>query len=84
MTALARAEDLRYHADYLEFLQASVEQALNDGLSEDQAAKMIDLSRWNLSILPSVHGGKLSWATAKNDVRWAYRVVKKDRTAPGA
>lgn len=41
---LARAEDLRRHADFLEFLQVSVEQALNDGLSEDQAAEKIDLS----------------------------------------
>lgn len=79
---LASAEDLRRHADYLEFLQERVEGALSDGLSEDQAAKWTDLSGWDLSILPSVHGGKLSWATARNNVRWAYRVVKRDRTAP--
>ena len=76
---LARAHDLRRHADYLEFLQESVKRALSDGLSEDQAADRIDLSGWDLSILPSFHGGKLSWATAKNNVRWAYRILKKDK-----
>jgi cyclase len=76
---LARAHDLRRHADYLEFLQASVKRALSDGLSEDQAAERIDLSGWDLSILLSFHGGKLSWVTAKNNVRWAYRILKKDK-----
>lgn len=71
---LARAGDLRRHADYLEFLQESVEQALRDGLSEDETAERIDLSGWGLSILPSLHGGKLTWATARNNVRWAYRM----------
>jgi len=71
---LARASDLRRHADYLEFLQENVEQALRDGLGEDEAVERIDLSGWDLSILPSLHGGKLIWATARNNVRWAYRL----------
>jgi glyoxylase-like metal-dependent hydrolase (beta-lactamase superfamily II) len=71
---LARASDVRRHADYLEFLQENVEQALRDGLSEDEAVERIDLSGWELSILPSLHGGKLIWATARNNVRWAYRL----------
>jgi glyoxylase-like metal-dependent hydrolase (beta-lactamase superfamily II) len=76
---LARAGDLRRHADYLEFLQESVEQALRDGLSEDEAVERIDLSGWDLSILPSFHGGKLTWATAKNNVRWVYQMSKGQR-----
>jgi cyclase len=76
---LARADDLRRHADYLEFLQESVEQALRDGLSEDEAVERIDLSGWDLSILPSFRGGRLTWATAKNNVRWAYQMSKGKR-----
>jgi cyclase len=76
---LARAGDLRRHADYLEFLQESVEQALRDGLSEDEAVGRIDLSGWDLSILPSFHGGKLTWATAKNSVRWVCQISKGQR-----
>ncbi len=74
---LARAEDLHRHADYLQYLYESVERALKEGLSEDEATKKIDLSRWNLSILPSFHGGKLTWATAKNNVRWMYRILEE-------
>ena len=51
-----------------------MEQALRDGLSEDEAVERIDLSDWDLSILPSLHGGKLIWATPGNNVRWAYRL----------
>jgi hypothetical protein len=29
--------------------------------------------------LPSLHGGKLTWATASNNVRWTYRILKKDK-----
>ncbi len=71
---LAKATDLIQYADYLEFLYRSVEQARKDGLSEDQAVKMIDLSKWDLSILPSYHKGTLCWATAGNNIRWIYRL----------
>ena len=56
-----------------------MEQALRDGLSEDEAVERIDLSGWDLSILPSFRGGRLSWATAKNNVRWAYQKSKGQR-----
>ena len=56
-----------------------MEQALRDGWSEDEAVERIDLSGWNLSILPSLHGGKFIWATARNNVRWAYRMSKGQR-----
>jgi hypothetical protein len=76
---LARADDLRRHADYLEFLQESVDQALRDGLGEDEAVERIDLSGWDLSILPSFRGGRLTWATGKSNVRWAYQMSKGQR-----
>ncbi len=76
---LARADVLRRHADYLEFLQESVERAFREGWSEDEAVERIDLSGWDLSILPSLHGGTLTWATAKNNVRWAYRLSNGQR-----
>jgi glyoxylase-like metal-dependent hydrolase (beta-lactamase superfamily II) len=76
---LARADGVCRHANYLEFLQESVEQALREGLSEDEAVERIDLSGWDLSILPSLHGGTLTWATAENNVRWAYQLSKGQR-----
>jgi glyoxylase-like metal-dependent hydrolase (beta-lactamase superfamily II) len=76
---LARADDLRRHADYLEFLHESVRRALDEDLSEDEAAREIDLSEWRLSILPSFHGGKLTWATARKNVRWVHQILKGQR-----
>jgi cyclase len=76
---LARAGDLLRHADYLEYLQESVQQALEEGLGEDEAVERIDLSDWGLSILPSLRAGKLTWATAKNNVRWVYQMSKGQR-----
>jgi glyoxylase-like metal-dependent hydrolase (beta-lactamase superfamily II) len=76
---LARASDLRRHADYLEFLHESVERALREGLSEDEAVRRVCLSKWKLSMLPSLHGGKLTWATASNNIRWTYLSLKKDK-----
>jgi len=71
---LASAADVSRFADYLQTLVDGVAQARTNGLSEDQAAGAIDLSRWNLSMLPSVHVGKLCWATASHNVRWVYRL----------
>jgi hypothetical protein len=56
-----------------------VEQALRDGLSVDVAVERIDLSGWDLSILPFFRGGRLTWATGKNNVRWAYQMSKGKR-----
>ena len=66
-------------ADYLQFLQESVGQAVRGALSEDEAAERIGLSGWGLSILPSFHGGKIPWATARSNVRWAYQMSKGQR-----
>lgn len=71
---VATAADLMRYADYLQFLDDSVAEARQQGLSEDQAAAKIDLSKWNLSQLPSYHGGTLSWATAEMNIRWVYRI----------
>jgi hypothetical protein len=56
-----------------------VDQALRDGLGEDEAVERIDLSGWDLSILPSFRGGRLTWATGKSNVRWAYQLAKGQR-----
>lgn len=68
------AAGLNRYADYLQTLQDEVAKARAAGQTEDQAAESIDLSRWNLSKLPSFHGGKLCWATAEMNVRWVYQL----------
>lgn len=70
-----RANELRRHADYLEFLYESVKHAHRGGLSEEETTKEIDLSGWKLSALPSFHNRQLIWATARNNVRWMYRIL---------
>jgi glyoxylase-like metal-dependent hydrolase (beta-lactamase superfamily II) len=70
----ATAADLNRFADYLQFLSDSVAEARSQGLTEDQTAAKIDLSKWNLSKLPSYHEGKLCWATAETNIRWVYRI----------
>jgi glyoxylase-like metal-dependent hydrolase (beta-lactamase superfamily II) len=71
---VATAADLNRYADYLQSLNDEVARARAEGLTEDQAAERIDLSRWNLSKLPSFHGGHLCWATAETNVRWVYQL----------
>ena len=75
---LAEASDLRCHADYLQSLYAGTSYARSAGLSEKVALREIDLSEWKLSILPSLHRGRLSWATARNNIRWAYRIFRSE------
>ncbi len=75
---LARAADLRRFADYLEALYSAVQKAHKEGLTEDQAASEIDLSKWDLSILPSAHDTLLpEWATAESNIRWVYQLVQR-------
>ena len=71
---IARAADLHNYANYLQFLSDSVAQARQQGLTEDQTVNSVDLSRWNLSKLPSFHGGHLCWATAEMNIRWVYQL----------
>lgn len=72
---MAQATDLTYYADDLDFLYQSVRDAYQQGLSEDETAKQIDLSSWHLSILPSFHEGKLLWAKADSNIRWVYQIL---------
>ncbi|MEM7727107.1 MAG: MBL fold metallo-hydrolase [Cyanobacteria bacterium P01_A01_bin.45] len=72
--AIATSQDFLKFADYLDFLYNNVGKAYKNGLSEDEAVKSIDLSEWNLQILPSFHNGKLTWAKAENNIRWVYRM----------
>jgi glyoxylase-like metal-dependent hydrolase (beta-lactamase superfamily II) len=81
---VATAADLNRYADYLQALDDEVARARAEGLTEDQAVSRIDLSRWNLSRLPSFHGGHLCWATAEMNVRWVYQLqagTREQRTA---
>ena len=75
---IARADDLRRHADYLESLYEGVRRSREEGLSERATARGTDLSEWKLSVLPSLHAGKLTWATARNNARWVYRLLNTD------
>lgn len=78
---LAKASDLIHYADYLQFLSDSVAQARQKGLSEEQIVASIDLSKWNLSKLPSFHAGRLCWATAEMNIRWVYQLQTGTRIA---
>ena len=75
---LAKASDLQQYANYLEYLYQSVDNAYKQGLSVEQAIKTIDLSQWQLKILPSFHNNRLTWATAQNNIRWIYQIVKNN------
>ena len=79
---LATANDLNHYADYLQSLWDSVAQARQSGWTEDQAVSRIDLSRWNLTKLPSFHGGHLCWATAETNIRWVYQIQSGDTNNP--
>jgi cyclase len=75
---LARADDVRRFADYLEDLDAQVKKAREQGLGEDEAVKAVDLSKWKKKILPSTHDPpNLGWATAENNIRWAYEIQER-------
>ena len=79
---IATAADLNNYADYLQFLYDSVAQARQSGLTEDQAVSRIDLSKWNLTKLPTFHGGHLCWATAETNIRWVYQIQSGDKSKP--
>ena len=69
---MASAQDLNRYADYLEQLYAAVQK---EHAGEERAIADIDLSSWKRSILPSFHHHQIIWATAKNNIRWAYRLA---------
>ncbi|MEO0970323.1 MAG: MBL fold metallo-hydrolase [Cyanobacteria bacterium J06639_18] len=75
---IATASDLQQYANYLEYLYQSVDNAYKQGLSMEQASNTIDLSQWHLKILPSFHNNRLTWATAKSNIRWVYQIVKQE------
>jgi glyoxylase-like metal-dependent hydrolase (beta-lactamase superfamily II) len=79
---LATASDLNNYADYLQSLYDSVAQARQSGWTEDQAASRIDLSKWNLTRLPTFHGGHLCWSSAEINIRWVYQIQSGDTSNP--
>ncbi|MCZ6788624.1 MAG: MBL fold metallo-hydrolase [Chloroflexi bacterium] len=72
---IARAADLRRFADYLEFLSRVVSRAIDDGLSEADTVKSVDLSEWSLSRLPILHYGQV-WSTSKSNISSVYQILK--------
>jgi glyoxylase-like metal-dependent hydrolase (beta-lactamase superfamily II) len=70
--ALASARDLTHFANYLEALCDGIDRALERGLSEDEAVKSVDLSRWRMKPMPSLLKGKLIWATRERNIRTVY------------
>ena len=81
---VSSAADLLAYAEYIESLASSLRDKVRDGAGEPQAAASTDLSRWSLSILPSFHGGHLSWASARANVRDVYALVKRDLEIEGS
>jgi hypothetical protein len=73
---LATAADLLRCAEYLAALHEAVRAARDRGLSEDEAARTIDLSAWRLAALPIFHYGTLV-TTARSNVHAAYRVLDR-------
>jgi glyoxylase-like metal-dependent hydrolase (beta-lactamase superfamily II) len=71
---VATAAELERFADYLQELQDEVARARAAGMTEDQAVAAIDLSKWNLSALPSFNNNILCWATAESNVRWVFQL----------
>jgi glyoxylase-like metal-dependent hydrolase (beta-lactamase superfamily II) len=71
---IANAHDLMRYGNYLQFLRDSITQARQDGLTEDQAARSIDLSTWRLTRLPTFHDNHLCWSTPEMNIRWTYQL----------
>lgn len=72
---VARADDLLRAADYIEDLLAQARAVRAGGGSERDAARRIDLRRWDLMILPSFHDDQLAWATSASNAKAAWRLV---------
>ena len=70
--------ELRAYGQYLSDLRERVRLALARGLSEDvTAAELAPTLR--RSVLPSFHGGHISWATAESNVRCVYQLVSAEQ-----
>jgi glyoxylase-like metal-dependent hydrolase (beta-lactamase superfamily II) len=74
---IATAKDLLHHAAYVTFLDKSVAGSRHDGLDEDGTARNVDLSAWNLSLVPIFHYG-LWFLSGNTNVRSIYRLQTKN------
>ncbi|MDD9940617.1 MAG: MBL fold metallo-hydrolase [Myxococcales bacterium] len=72
---VANAEDLRRYADYLRYLTDQMLSCIAQGASEDDAVRTLNLKPWKKSVLPSLHDGRVSWATAETNLRCVYRLL---------
>jgi hypothetical protein len=75
---IATAQDLLHHVAYVTFLDKSVEGSRRDGLDESGTARNVDLSSWNLSLVPIFHYG-LWFLSGNTNVRNVYRLQTKQR-----
>ncbi len=64
-----------FYANYLDELTAKVRAAIAEHLSEDQAVGRISVSARGYTWLPSMLGFRILIATARANVRWAYRIL---------
>jgi len=80
---LATAADLRKYADYLERLYTEGERAYEGRISMSHALRSIKLEAQGLSILPSFHENRLTWATPKTNLRCACELIEQSRATSG-
>jgi cyclase len=73
---LATASDVLKYADYLESVYKDVKLAQSKGLNAQEAARSFDMSQWKRKVLPSLHDGKLQFATARTAFLGAFHVIE--------
>lgn len=72
---LASAKDVHAYADYINSLENKVATLKRSGKSKKEVVRLVEMDEWSLSILPSFHDNKLSWATQKNNIEWMYDLI---------
>lgn len=72
---LARATDLHRYADYLERLAGVAERVSSGKMSKLEGVRAVRAASTDLSILPSFHENRLSWATPVSDLHWCGELV---------
>ncbi|MFN2606632.1 MAG: MBL fold metallo-hydrolase [Acidimicrobiales bacterium] len=73
---LATATDLRHYADYLERLYEVAEGVTAARMSRAEGLRSIRQASSHLSILPSFHGSRLSWATPGSNLGGCCQLVR--------
>lgn len=71
----ARPADLHRYADYLERLAGVAERVSKGGMSRVEGVRAVRAASPDLSVLPSFHNNRLSWATPVSDLTWCGHLV---------